>query len=212
MLERLDPNALILLIGVLYLLVFGLIGILRREGVTAQFALEVLGLTVFIAAGGYLTGSAANPILFVGFLYLVSMRARLLVDLANLLSNRGRQRDALNILQVALRLWPDRPARLIVLSTMGTVQLRRKNPGSAREMLQRVLQEDARYGGLGPVQRAACHYHLGLALRRLGEEAAAIKHFNQALDTLPASPHAQAARRALEQGRRGGKGESEEQP
>jgi|Deesub1362A_J573_1020465.scaffolds.fasta_scaffold00778_16 tetratricopeptide (TPR) repeat protein len=204
-LERLDPNALNLLVGVLYLLVFGLVGLLRREPLTAQFALEVLGLTLFAAAGGYLTGSAAHPILFVAFLYLVSMRARLLVDLANLLSNRGRQRDALSILQVAQRMAPDRPARLIILSTMGMVQIRRKNPASARDLLQHVLQEDERRGGLGPVTRAACHYHLALALRRLGEEAAAVKHFNEAIDILPGSPHARAARQALQKGRKEGR-------
>ena len=46
---------------------------------------------------------------------------------------------------------------------------------------------------------AAGHYNLGLACRRSGREAEAVRHFNQAIDTLPHSIYAHGARQALKE-------------
>lgn len=195
-----NPHLLILTIGLAYIVIFGGMSVLRREGLSSQFIFEVLAVTVLIAAGGYLTGAAANPILFLVFLYILSMRSRLLVDLANLLSTRGRQRDAISTLQLALRLHPDRPTRLIVLVNMGIVQLRRQNPESAQALLESVLAE-AESKGLDIKSEAACHYNLGLAYQRQGKEAEAVRQFNKVIDVFPNSIYSQAAERALEQRR-----------
>jgi len=195
-----DPNLLIVTVGLAYLVIFGGMSVLRREGVSTQLIVEVLTLTVLIAGGGMLTASAAHPILFLVCLYLVTTRSRLLVDLANLLSARGRQRDAITVLQVALRLLPDRAARLIILVTMGIVQLRRQNPLSAQALLESALAQ-GEDGGLGLQQRAACHYNLGLALQRQGKEAQAVRHFSAAVETFPGSVYSKAAEEALEQRR-----------
>ncbi len=168
---------------------------------TTQFILEVLVLTLLVLAGGYLTGSPVNPILFLAFIYLFTMRSRLLVDLAILLSNRGRQRDAISLLQVALSLFPDQPARLIILVNMGIVQLRRKNPESARELLESALEEAAE-GGLGIRYRAGCHYNLGVALQQLGNDAQAVRHFRETTKVFPGSPFSRAAEQALEKRKR----------
>lgn len=197
-----DPYLLIITIGLFYIVVFGGMSVIQREGISTQFILEVLVITLLIAAGSYLTGSAANPILFLIFLYLLTMRGRLLVDLANLLSNRGRQRDAISALQLALRLIPDRATRLIVLVNVGIVQLRRQNPESAQALLEAVLEE-AKEGGLGIKHEAACRYNLGLALQRQGKDAEAVRRFNEAIEVFPASPYSKAAEQALEQRRRG---------
>jgi tetratricopeptide (TPR) repeat protein len=196
------PPILITAIGLCYILIFGGMTLLRREGLSNQFAFEVLGATALIAAGSLLTGIPVNPILFLVFIYLLSMRARLLVDLANLLSGRGRQRDAISLLQLALRLFPDQSTRLVVLVNMGIVQLRRQNPGSAQALLEQTLEE-AEGGGLGLKYEAACRYNLGLALQRQGKEADAVRQFNEATKVFPHSIYAMAAERALEQRRRG---------
>jgi tetratricopeptide (TPR) repeat protein len=195
-----DPHLLVLIVGLSYTVVFGLMAILRREGVTTQFILETVIITVLVAGGGYFTNSPANPILFIVFLYILTSRSRLLVDLANILSNRGRQRDAINTLQVALRLYPDKPTRLIVMVNMGIVQLRRENPESARMLLETVLEE-AQDGGLGIRHKAACYYNLGLAFRRLGKENQAVRYFTQATEAFPGSPYGKAAETAIEERR-----------
>jgi tetratricopeptide (TPR) repeat protein len=171
-----NPHLLIITIGLCYIVIFG--------------------------AGALLTGTSIHPILFLVFIYLISMRVRLLVDLASLLSGRGRQRDAISLLQLALRLFPDRSARLIVLVNMGIVQLRRQNPQSAQALLESVL-EDSKGGGLGIKYEAACRYNLGVALQRQGKEVEAIRCFNETIGTFPNSLYAVAAQRAIEQRRRG---------
>lgn len=196
----LNDDLVILIVGLAYLVVLGGLSLLRREGPSSQFIVEVLAVTFLIALGGYLTGSPANPIFFLILLYMLTMRSRLLVDVATILSNRGRQRDALETLQIALRLLPDKPARLIALVNMGMVQLRRQSPGSAEEILTSVLEE-AKRGGLGSQYTAACHYNLGLAFQRQNKDAKAVEHFMAASDCMPGSLYSKAAREALEQRR-----------
>ena len=190
------PHLLIAIIGLVYILIVGGMSLLRREGLSNQFAFEVLGITALVVAGAVLTNTVVDPILFLIVVYLLSMRARLLVDLADLLSNRGRQRDAMAVLQFALRLFPDRSTRLVILLTMGIVQLRRQSPESAQELFETVLGE-AKQGGLGVRYEAACHYNLGLALQRQGKEAEAIRQFNETIETFPTSEYGRAAAQAL---------------
>ncbi len=204
-----DTSILLLIVGLTYAVVFSAMGMLRREGTSMQFIAEVLIVTVVIVAGGMVSGSHANPILFVVFLYLLTMRSRLLVDLGNLISARGRQGTAVRVMQVALQLFPDRQTRLIVLASMGIVHIRRKNPEAAREILKGVLQE-AEQGGLSMQYTAACHYHLGLAHQRLGAEAAAVRHYRLAVDEFPSSIYGKAAEKALQERKKGKTGPQSE--
>jgi tetratricopeptide (TPR) repeat protein len=199
-----NPHLLIAIIGLVYIAMFGGMSIVRREGLSNQFAFEVLGITALVVVGALLTDTLVNPILFLVLVYLLSMRARLLADLANLLSARGRQRDAISLLQLALRLFPDRTTRLIVLVNMGIVQLRRQNPESAQALFEAVLEE-AKQGGLGVKYEAACRYNLGLALQRQGKEAEAVRQFNETLEVFPDTLYGRAAEQALEQRRRRGR-------
>jgi tetratricopeptide (TPR) repeat protein len=197
----LNPHLLILIVGITYVIVFGITAILKQEGVSTQFMLEALIITLLVAGGGYLTQSEVNPILFVFTLYLLTMRSRLLVDLAGLLSGRGRQRDAIRLLQVALQLWPDKPSRLIVLVNMGIVQLQRENPSSAQSLLEMALEE-SKTGGLGRRHEAAAHYNLGVAMQQQGQQNKAVQHFHAAIKALPNSSFSNAAEKALEKRRR----------
>ena len=194
------PHLLIAIIGLVYILIVGGMSLLRREGLSNQFAFEVLGITALVVAGAALTNTPVDPILFLIVVYLFSMRARLLVDLGDFLSGRGRQRDAMAVLQLALRLFPDRSTRLIVLISMGIVQLRRQSPESAQALFETVLGEGEQ-GGLGVKYEAACHYNLGLALQRQGKEAEAVRQFNEAIETFPTSVYGRAAAQALAQRR-----------
>jgi tetratricopeptide (TPR) repeat protein len=195
-----NPHVLIVTLGLCYIVVFGGMSLLQREGLSTQFAFEVLGITGLVEAGALLTGSTVNPLLFLVLVYLLSMRGRLLVDLANLLSSRGRQKNAISLLQLALDLFPDRTTRLIIMVNMGIVQLRRENPASAQALLEGVLQE-AEGGGLGVKYEAASLYNLGLALQRQGKQADAVRRFNEAMAVFPNSIYSKAAQRALEQRR-----------
>ena len=172
----------------------------RREGLSAQFALEVCAITALFELWLFLTGTYINPVIFLALIYVLSMRVRLLVDIGSMLSNRGRQRDAIRVLQFALRLFPDKTSRLVAMVNMGIVQLRRKNPASAQELFEIVLK-DAEGGGLGIKYEAACRYNLGLALQRQGKDAEAVSQFSEVTIIYPTSIYGQAAEKALEKRR-----------
>jgi len=204
-----NPHLINVTIGIFFILVFGALSLLRREGLSTQFAVEVLVLTAVVEIVSILLNIVLNPILFLILIYLVSMRVRLLVDIASMLSNRGRQRDAINLLQFAMRLRPDRSSRLVVLVNMGIVQLRRKSPESARELFQMVLEESEQ-GYLGIKYEAACRYNLGLALQQLGHEAEAVRQYNEVRVIFPNSIYSKAAEIALDK-RKQPKQENEEE-
>ncbi len=197
-----NQHLIILTIGLFYIVLFGGLSLLRREGLSLQFAFEVLSVTAILEAFALATRIMINPILYLVIIYLVTMRVRLLVDLANLLSNRGRQRDAINFLQFALKLLPDKSSRLVVFVNMGIVQLRRKNPEQARELFQQVLEE-AKDGGLGIKFEAACRYNLAMAFQRLGKTPQAVREFNETMVIFPNSIYSRAAEKALEAHRKG---------
>ena len=191
-----NPSLLILLIGLLYLLGFGALSFMRRQGLSTRFAIEGLLITV---AGAALTFASVpiHPLIFFVVLYLVTMRARLLVDLGNALTSRGRYDQALAFFRLALRLGPDEVGRQIALINRGVTQLRLQEPEMARLTLEEALTgEQARPGAK---YLAAGYYNLGLACRRTGREAEAIRHFNEAIDALPTSIYAHAARQALKE-------------
>ena len=131
-----------------------------------------------------------------------------MADLASFLSERGRQKDAISLLQLALRLFPDRTTRLVVLVNMGIVQLRRKNPESAQSLFESVITE-VEEGGLGLKYESACHYNYALALQKLGKEAQAVNHYNQAISLFPNSIYGRAAEAALEKRKREKRGITE---
>lgn len=191
---------MILVVGLIYIVGFGALSLVRREGLSAQFALEVCAITALFELWLFLTGTYINPVIFLALIYVLSMRVRLLVDIGSMLSNRGRQRDAIRVMQFALRLFPDKPSRLVAMVNMGIVQLRRKNPASAQELFEIILK-DAEGGGLGIKYEAACRYNLGLALQRQGKDAEAVSQFSEVAIIYPTSIYGQAAEKALEKRR-----------
>lgn len=197
-----NPLMLILLVALLFILVFGGLPVLKKERVSLQLAVEVLVLTGLSIGASLLTGLRLDPILFLIFLYLIVMRCRLLIDLGNLLSSRGRHQPALSIYRLAMQLAPDFPIRLTALISYSAVLVRIGALEEAIRILEGVLEKGRER--LQPKHESACHYNLGVAYLRLGRESRAVREFNETVDAWPLSPYAQYAQTVLEKRRSAG--------
>jgi tetratricopeptide (TPR) repeat protein len=194
-----NPYLLILLEALLFILIFGGLPVLRKEGLSLQLAAEVLVLTALSIGASMLIGFRLDPFLFLIFLYLIVMRCRVLIDLGNLLTSRGRHQAALSVYRLAMQLGPDIPVRFIALISYSAVLVRI----GALEEAVRILEGVVEKGGdhLQPKHESACHYNLGVAYLRLGRESRAVREFNETIDAWPLSPYAQYAKVALERRR-----------
>jgi tetratricopeptide (TPR) repeat protein len=195
-----DPYLLLLLIACLFVLVFGALSVIRREGLSAQFALESAGLTALMVGVPWLTGTQISPYIFVIVLYLVTMRSRLLVDLANVFASRDRYDVAFRLYGLSLAWWPDAASRLIVLTNRGIAELRMGQTDRAIETLEGVLNPEERHR-LGSRYEAACRYNLGLAYEQKDDWARAVAEYNRVIDLQPGSAYAQASKAGLKRRR-----------
>jgi tetratricopeptide (TPR) repeat protein len=169
---------------------------MRREGLSGQFAIESIAITLIFSALAAFTGLAVHPVLFLIILYLITMRVRLLVDLGNSFARRSSFETAEKIYSFASRLWPDRAARLIIEINQGTLCLQKGLLDEAIGVFKSILEE-TNQGHLGAKYESAAHYNLGQAYRRKNLEAQAIAEFNTVLDTWPASEYAHHAAKIL---------------
>jgi tetratricopeptide (TPR) repeat protein len=116
-------------------------------------------------------------------------------DLAYLLAREKRDLDrALELALEAQREFGEEPQ---VLDTLGLVMLQRGLAGPAAEQFGSALRLAEARGG----PPALLHYHMGLALRALGQEETAAKHLETALSIDPEFEHAEDARHQLEAAR-----------
>jgi tetratricopeptide (TPR) repeat protein len=175
---------------------FGGLGYIRREGLSVQFALETLLLTVLLVGGSWLLNIRLSPIILLVILYLVTMRSRLVVDIANMLVRRKQYDLAFKLYRLSLAWWPDAAARLIVLTNQGAAQLYSGQVDASIATLESVLEIEKR-PRLGLKYEAACQYNLGYAYEQKGVDAKAVIHYNEAIDVLPGSVYGQAAQAAL---------------
>ncbi len=192
-----NPTILLLLLACLYVVVFGGLSFARREGLSGQFVLESALVTAVLVGGSRLAGIPLSPFLFLALLYLVTMRSRLIVDLANILAQQRRYQTAFRLYQIGLSWWPDAASRLIVLANRGAAELLCGKLDSAIRTLEHVLDASQR-PHLGINYEAACRYNLGVAYERTGDLARAREQFHEVLELFPGSPYARAAARALE--------------
>ncbi len=184
----------ILLLGLVYLLGFGGLSHVRGQGVSVRFAVEGLTITAIGTLLEYVS-VPVHPLVFLIVLYIVTMRVRLLIDVGNWLSAKGKHREALALYRLALKVGPDVASRQIVLINRGVALLRASDSEGAYLTLNEALTgEDAR---IAARHLAASYYNLGLACRRTGREAEAIRRFNEAVDAWPNSVFGEAARREL---------------
>jgi tetratricopeptide (TPR) repeat protein len=200
--SAMNPQLIVVLVGLFFILVVGGLSLLRREGLSTQIALEalvIIGLALGISA---VTGIRVDPIVLFIVLYLVTMRSRLLTDLANLVAKRRGYATAERLYHLALRLHPDRSSRFIVLINWGTALLQGGDVERAITAFADVLEAASDRGGLGHKYEAACHYNLAVAYRRAGDNAKAVLQFNKVIDLFPASVYSQAAENALKKMRK----------
>ena len=203
------PYLLVVLTGLLFVLFFGLLSVLRREGISLRFTFEAIVLTAVVAAIVALTGVDLNPVFFVLLLYLITTRVRLFIDLGNFLARRRNHAAADRAYALAHRLWPDESGRLLVQLNQGVLALHCDRLDEAVTTFRRVL-EASDSGYLGIKSQAAGHYNLGVAYQRQGLDAPAALEFNRVLDTWPVTEYARYARIALN--RRKQKGAAAEPP
>lgn len=196
-----NPYVLLILIALLYTFLIGGLGALRREGFSLQFVVEVLIAAGALLALSPLTGRMVHPVLFLLLLYLITMRVRLLVDLANVLARRGSHAQAAGLYALALKLRPDAISRLVVRLNQGVHLLKQDRFQEAIALLAGLLGNSG--GDMAPKLEAGIRYNLGVAYHRQGDEAKAIAEFNQVIDVMPGSLYALGAQKALERGRRG---------
>jgi len=203
-----NPNLLTLLVALLFILVFGGLPVLRKQAPSLQLAVEVLILTGVSLGAALLTGRSLDPVLFLILLYVVIMRCRLLVDLGNLLTSRGRHQQALSVYRLSMQLAPDFPARLLALISYSAVLVRIGALEEGIRILEEILEKWRER--LHPRHESACHYNLGVAYMRMGRESRAVREFNQAIDAWPMSPYAEHAKAALKRRRSKGKSKHKE--
>jgi tetratricopeptide (TPR) repeat protein len=189
----------LLLEGMLFVVVFGALSLLRREGLSGQFALEGAIITLITSGFTLLTGFPTQPVLFLVVLYLLTMRVRLLVDIGNIFAQRKMFNQADRLYTLAARLWPDRTSYLIVRINLGTLRLHQDALDEAIDTFKDILQKSSQ-GYLGIKHEAVTHYNLGVAYRRKKLEPQAISEFAAVLDTWPTSEYARRAEAALAQG------------
>ena len=196
-----NPQLLVALVGLFYIVVVGGLSLLRREGLSGQLAAEALGITGLAIVIGAMTGTTADPIILFILLYLITMRARLLTDLANLQFKRRKFEAAERLYRLALRVFPDQTSRLVVLINWGIARLQSGDMEGAIITLKEVLASASKQGGLGHKYEAACRYNLAVAYRKSGDDVKAVLEFNQVIDLFPASIYGQAAEKALKKKR-----------
>ncbi len=184
--------------GLLYLVLFWGLSLTRGEGFPKQMVVESLVLTI-LASGLQLSVLPIHPTIFFLLLYLITMRARLLSDLGNLLTKRQQYNQANNIFNLALRLWPDAASRRIVRINQAVTFLRIGSFAQA-EALFRSLLAELPSPGFSTKLEAAVHYNLALTLQYIGDKAGAIEEFNRTVACAPKSIYAHGARIAIKKG------------
>lgn len=188
------PSFMIFFIGLLYVVIFWVLSLMRRERLSNQFAYEGLGLTGIAYAAVQWGGVAVHPIYFLFWIYLITMRARLLVEMGNLFSKSGRHRMALSLYHLSMHVFSDQSSRLIALINIGAAYLSMGSVDQAVEVLENAKALVSKQ--LGPKHVAGCCYNLGMAYRRAGRPADALRQFAAVGDIYPLSVYARMAERA----------------
>jgi tetratricopeptide (TPR) repeat protein len=196
-----DSPILILFIGFLYIVLFGLLSLIRREGLSVQFAVEALVITLIATALSISIPGGINPVFFLLLLYLITMRVRLSVEVGNYFARTGKFSQAEQIYKFGESLFPDRTNRMIVRINFGTLRLQQGSLDEAISIFKEILAK-ADQGDIGAKYEAAAHYNLGVAYLRIDMDAKAQEEFHSVLETWPISEYGRRAEAALKKSSR----------
>lgn len=199
-----------LLLGLLYIVLFGGLGLLRREPLSLRFAVEGLAFTALIYAIYWVSGFLMSSVLFIILLYMVTMRAQVLVDAGNMVARMGKWNLARSLYGLGERLSVSDPSRWAARINTGACFLKEGRLEEAIHALT-ALVGNADKGNLPPKHEAACRYNLGLALMRSGKCAEAVHQLNEVIELLPGSIYAIGASAELKRYRKSVAGREESQ-
>jgi hypothetical protein len=188
------PYLVLLFVLLLFVLLFGLGSLLRREPLSGRWAVEVLlsgGVILLVAR---IAQAPPPPVLFFMALYLLTMRARLLIDAGNLLASRGRLSFASRLYALALRLATSPLERLMVLANQSIALLQTGHMATGIAALEGILSSPA---PLGAKLEAACRCNLGLAYVRQGQVGRGRALLHETVELAPASVYSSRALSAL---------------
>jgi len=187
---------LVPLVGLLYAGFFSALSYMRREGVSVRFIIESVILTALLTVIAVFTGVSLYPILALVVLYVVTMRCRLLLDLANAMARRGRRLTAERLYVMAQDLFPDNLTHALVGINRGTAWLLYNEPAQAQALIEEAL---AGASSLPAKYEASARYNLGVAYRRQDQEDRARQEFQKVLRLMPENTtYHVRAQRALE--------------
>ncbi len=185
------------LIGIAYMVVFSVLSITRREGLSLRFVGESALVTAMAMLLILVAAIQIHPVIFLLLLYLITMRVRMLVDLANAFAGRSSYPQAEKLYGLASAMWPDQ-ANALVIKVNRAIMLLHKNQLDDSIALFTDILSQVNTGYLGVKYLAAAHYNLGVAYLRKENLARAADEFKAVLDCWPDSVYAQRAQNALE--------------
>jgi tetratricopeptide (TPR) repeat protein len=192
-----NTSLLLLLVGLLYVVLGGGLSLLRREGLSAQFALEAVALTALFSGAAWLIRFELHPAFFLLIVYVATMRVRLLVDLGTFYARRGNFGMAERIYRLGERLCPSLADCLLVKVNRGAARVHEGKLDEASALFEDVLSH-REPGALGIKNETAAHYNLGVIYRRRQLEAKAIGEFHKVVELWPISEYARRAQAALQ--------------
>lgn len=184
-----DSPFFLVLVGFIYVVLFGAMTVIRREHLSMRFAIESVVLTILAAGVVLLTGLNLHPVVFLAVLYLITMRVRLLVDIANFFSHRKQFALAEKLYNIAENAGTDANTRIMVLINRGVARIQQGKLDEAIQILTTIIEHSATEM-MGMKYESACYYNLGIAWFRKGEKNKAREHFQTVLDTWPVSEYA----------------------
>jgi len=192
---------LILFIGFAYVVMFGGLSLLKREALSAQFAIEAVVVTFIFSGLAAFAKLTIHPVMFLFVVYLITMRVRLLVDVGTIVAKRKQFSLAEKLFNFALRLRPDQPGRSIIFINQGVAYYQQGDFDKAINVFKDLLHS-INHSKMSAKLEAAAHYNLGVAYLRQNKDAQATVEFNIVVDSWPATEYARRASANLMQHRR----------
>ncbi|HOG48247.1 MAG TPA: tetratricopeptide repeat protein [Anaerolineae bacterium] len=187
-----DPYLVLALVLLLFAAAAAGPSLLGRERLAWSCAGEILLWGILLLAAAWAV-RLPSPFVYLVALYLVTMRARLLVDAANLIAAR-RHPLAFALYTLALHVALNPLDRASVQINRGAALLHSGRAAEAVAELERVLACQR----LGPRLEAAVRCNLGLAYLQQGDLQSSRAELQQAAAALPSSVYGQRARVALQ--------------
>jgi len=192
---------MILFIGSAYVVLIGVLSLLKREELSTQFAIEAVAITFLFGGLTAYNILTIHPVLFLLIVYFVTMRVPLLVDLGTIFAKRKQFPLAEKVFNFALQLWPDRSSQWTVRINQGVAYFQQGDFDKAIQIYQEILQS-LDHCRVSAKLEAAAHYNLGVAYLRQNKDAQATVEFNIVVDSWPATEYARRASANLEKHRR----------